>query len=1009
MLRIALFIDGFSRATLLSFAPLLLGHLMKSGPANVSDPLPQSMWPTVTWATAGMIVTYMVGRTAGNLIASQSSSVQRYYLSSQKSFSRTVGAVLALHLFSFGAGLKEPVSIFFMRFTMGFLVGLLLRVSSGRKEAFHDMRLEHIVETGIAKIWITGFAVSMLTGGVLYYPLSHSEIFTAMTGGGDASWSWLLSPIFFATIIQLTHTALQFCCGRFIQPQGYDHLCDDDEANDIVDTYDSYDSHDTFILGTPSKEGTSMHGTSVKRRVRLGSEGAGNRSRLGSQNRPRLNSRNRNRHGSYNRVRVDSSMSNDVFFDCESQCTNGSITMGFDDVPSSPVSPGRRALDNFQNTAKYENAKCVYEDGSPAHVQATLCAAQVPTAWKHIHKTKAEEAWEITKRWRMERKIWKIHSMPHSKFPLIKESYSHFVHGYSKMGYPVVYEKPGTMSLKARFTDGSITVDDMIHHYTFFMEFLSNTLSTRPEVRQVLANRPESCSQSHWGFIVVMDVSGLSLGILSGDVLRYLQQAGKVNTSHYPNSTTMALLVNTPFWLSSAFGTIKSILPENTQADILSSSNQLEGIRKYIDDDQIPKEFGGSSPYKLGEHPFEKELENLVENGLNKDFGDEDEECPLDEKQVHTTFDIPEEMKETVVFHEDTAFKDIELGQTSLPQNPDQMYPRSTFETSFEESASPSGHSISLRHGHRWTNAKYYAEEYVFMMISMMHCVWCAAQGSLETILPVWLLSPQILGGLGYEPRRSAFALFTASVVVMWLLRSKLARSIAYIPSNAPLRGFRIGVGAEAVLLLLLPFIPWVSNFDNMLVLTSNALICASMFIASFIGRKSSVKLHSVASSAYIEKLSLRCDTRTKIGQILNKIVYFVEKGGLSYYLGVLGEMTGALVVTPIVVWSMKKEHGFPTDASFSFYTGAALCASLYMSSFSFRVAGGVSNRYSERSECNHNAPMRCSILRDVIAVSVSDMASMFEENNWSSSTALGRQGGTHHMTRDDRKYVKKI
>ena len=1101
---------------------------MKRSHTDVAEPLPEAMWPAITWATAGMIATYMLGRAAGMTLGSHSSKVQRYYREhtsnssthghahgngngnkKNSAFSRTVGAVMALHLFAFGAGLHNLVSIYFMRLTMGFLVGLLLSVASVSKVTtttsasttspqklnnntnnnitssgnviwggFEKMTLEHIVETGIAKIWLTGFAVSMLTSGVLYYPLCHSNFFTTMTGGGSGSgvgavdavasspWSWLIAPFSFAAVIQATHWTLQYCCGRFIMIQSDIDLDMDMHHNNYTyssynsqsyderdvgklgiglgggDTMETFDHSDNFALGVPHahKDGglnvvESTQGTSsVKRRVRLGSGGngngntssGGNRSRLGSQNRSRLGSyRNRNvtRQGSYNRARLDSGMSNDVFFDCDSHCTSGSITLGFDDVvigPPSPTSPRRIAADHYHSVAKYESGKyrCTYEDGSPAPVQAELCAAYVPTAWTHIHKSKAEEAWEVTKRWRSEQRLWKIHSMPHSKFPIIKESYSHHVHGFSKLGYPVVYEKPGSMTLKKQFTAGSLSVDDMLYHYSYFMEFLSNNLSTRPEIRDMLDKRPESEAQSHWGFMVVMDVSGMSLGILSGDVLRYLQKAGKINVSHYPNSTTMALLVNSPFWLSSAFGTIKSILPENTQADILSSSTQLEGMRQYIDDDQIPKEFGGSSPYKLGEHPFEKELQNMVEVGMNNDVAESDEVDLIrhDEAllasgngQQHASFDIPEHMHlhTTVEFKDEQIYQDVELGQShSFVRDPVPSL-RESQGDSFDSMQFGSPHSISLRHGHRWRSARYYAEEYIFMMISVIHFVWCAAQGSLETILPVWLLSPQILGGLGYEPRRSAFALFTASVVVMWLLRSKVARCIAYIPSNAPLRGYRIGVGAEAILLLLLPFIPYISNFDSMLVLTTNALICASMFIASIVGRMSSVKLHSIASSAYINKLSLRCDTRTLIGQSLNMIADFVEKGGLSYYLGVIGEMTGALIVTPIVVWSSQKDHSFPLDASFSFYTGAALCTALYMASFSFRVSGGSATRYTERSESHHNTPMRCSILRDIIAVSVSDMASMFEENHWSSSSALGRQG---MRSGEDRKYgVKTI
>merc|ERR1719223_2371557 len=75
-----------------------------------------------------------------------------------------------------------------------------------------------------------------------------------------------------------------------------------------------------------------------------------------------------------------------------------------------------------------------------------------------------------------------------------------------------------------------------------------------------------------------------------------------------------AILLQSPFWLSGSFGVIKNILPLSTKAEILSASNQLEGLLEYIDEDQIPKGYGGSSPYPLGQHPFELELRGLVES-----------------------------------------------------------------------------------------------------------------------------------------------------------------------------------------------------------------------------------------------------------------------------------------------------------------------------------------------------------------------------------------------------------
>jgi hypothetical protein len=445
-------------------------------------------------------------------------------------------------------------------------------------------------------------------------------------------------------------------------------------------------------------------------------------------------------------------------------------------------------------------------------------------------------------------------------------------------------------------------------------------------------------------------------------------------------------------------------------------------MRKYIDDDQIPQEYGGSSPYALGEHPFEKELERVVEQGMkntNVD-NDEDEKHLIEDlynhgNDIHVhenfSFDIPEHVHKAGV-RDDFCYnyKDIELGNLqSFPLLSSDSDVDKDF-TSFEDKMSSNcRYVISLRNGHKWKNAKYYAEEYIFMMISTIHFVWCAAQGSLETIIPIWLLSPQVLGGLGYDPRRSAFALFTACIVVMWLLRSKMAKCVGSIPSNSPMRGYRIGVGSEAVILMILPFVPYISNFDSMLVLTTNALCCASIFMASIIGRMSCAKLHMIASSAYVEKISLRCDTRTGVGLCLNMIADFVQKGGLSYLLGVTGELIGALIVTPIIVWSSQAEHPFPLNASFSFYTGAALCVSLYMSSFSFRVAGEASYRRTLDERVHRVAPMGCSILRDVIAVSSQDMASMFEEQHWSSSNPLGRPGSIMKAEDDSKYNIKKI
>lgn len=178
------------------------------------------------------------------------------------------------------------------------------------------------------------------------------------------------------------------------------------------------------------------------------------------------------------------------------------------------------------------------------------------------------------------------------------------------------------MRLKELFRSGC-QIDDMIFHYQFLMEFFSNIICKREEVRS-LSSQCNSGDVSNWGLMVVMDVQGFGLGNLSKDVLSYLKQAGEVNKSHYPLCTKRAFIVKTSVFLAGAWSGLKGILPDTVQVDILSESKYLNSLREFIDDDQIPPEYGGSSPYRLGSHPYELGLRQLVEERLSSNSDDQE-------------------------------------------------------------------------------------------------------------------------------------------------------------------------------------------------------------------------------------------------------------------------------------------------------------------------------------------------------------------------------------------------
>ena len=285
----------------------------------------------------------------------------------------------------------------------------------------------------------------------------------------------------------------------------------------------------------------------------------------------------------------------------------------------------------------------------------------IPESYVEVHKKHAAKSWENTKKWRREENVENILSEPQPYFQKIKHAYPHIPHGYTKNGYPVIYERPGVMDLKQLFGK-ECKVSDMIRHVTFFMEYLSNEISTRHELQTRLSKRPKEESKTSWGLCVVMDLKGVSLSVLNTDVVRYLKQANHLNNSHYPACLKGLYFANSPFWLAGAFNAIKKmgILPRNANIEVMSSSNQGTILKKYIDSNQIPGEYGGSSTIELGNHPFERDLWDLVKSNSSQrdNTSNETETITAQLKNTNSTDDTSSQNFTKNVFIETQSVRD---------------------------------------------------------------------------------------------------------------------------------------------------------------------------------------------------------------------------------------------------------------------------------------------------------------------------------------------------------------
>jgi hypothetical protein len=310
--------------------------------------------------------------------------------------------------------------------------------------------------------------------------------------------------------------------------------------------------------------------------------------------------------------------------------------------------------------------------------------------------------------------------------------------------------------------------------------------------------------------MVVMDIQGCSLTSLTGDLLSYLSQSGALQTDHYPNVLKRVFVVNCPFFVAGAWSMIKGIVPESVHVEILSSSSALEAMRKYINEDQIPTEYGGSSPYALGEHPYELALKGVVTKAGESDYTDVEAPTLVVEPIVDRSFSFNHNEQQRVYYEPKKDMKtEISSSDMIKPKKSSlisaNVHPLRRRLSSRDESRED---TLPLTDDFYVQNQPSGGDGGILLIVSIMYVSWCAVQAAIETTVPLWLLSPAILGGLGYAPSRSGMALFSTSIVLLWLTRTKVARVVSRIPSKDPMRAFRIAVGSEAALLALLPLVP---------------------------------------------------------------------------------------------------------------------------------------------------------------------------------------------------------
>ncbi|TMW66213.1 hypothetical protein Poli38472_003978 [Pythium oligandrum] len=260
---------------------------------------------------------------------------------------------------------------------------------------------------------------------------------------------------------------------------------------------------------------------------------------------------------------------------------------------------------SVEETTTGESDAAESDNGDIAYLKQ-ISGGPLPFSHRFIAAEKGDEEkgrqrYENTLQWRKENDIDDILIRPHPTFETIKKYYPQFFHGRSKAGLPIYYEQPGKINLPALKKEG-LSIEDLLRHYMYITEYLWRVIE------------PSDTGRS----VTVLDVSGIGMSDLGGEVLDFIKRASAFTGAHYPERSAHIFIINIPGWFNMIWRMIKPLIDPVTREKIhmLKGSAILRELETLVDLDNIPSDFGGRG-CRLGESQEENELREHVAKFLN--------------------------------------------------------------------------------------------------------------------------------------------------------------------------------------------------------------------------------------------------------------------------------------------------------------------------------------------------------------------------------------------------------
>lgn len=197
---------------------------------------------------------------------------------------------------------------------------------------------------------------------------------------------------------------------------------------------------------------------------------------------------------------------------------------------------------------------------------------------------KALEMYSKYLQWRQEFGTDQIMSFRVPELPQIKENYPHGYHKTDRFGRPIYIERLGELNLKRLF---EVTSEERIIRYSV-REYERLVNEIFPACSEAAGKRVEQT-------IVILDLGGASMKLLSKKVYNFIKLASTVAQDYYPECLGNMFILNSPMLFSGVWAVVKPWLDKRTQDKIkITGKKYKDALFELVDPDNLPSFLGGN-------------------------------------------------------------------------------------------------------------------------------------------------------------------------------------------------------------------------------------------------------------------------------------------------------------------------------------------------------------------------------------------------------------------------------